>query len=77
MPTQTASIRLSFATDTNNTVHLSVRNSRLNATDQLVDEAMDDIITSNVYNTNGRGDLATKLAASLILTDTIMFDVAS
>ena len=70
-----ASIRLSFLTDTNETVHLSIRNSRLNATSELVDNSMDDIIASTVYNTNGRGTLAGKIAASFTTVDVLNFAV--
>ena len=73
---QTANIRLSFLTDTSQLVHLAVRRAGLGATDAMVDNAMDSIITANAYDTRGRGNLAQKYAARLILTDTTVFDVA-
>ena len=73
---QTANIRLSFLTDTAQLVNLSLRRAALDNTSAMVDTAMDNIIASNVYDTRGRGSLAKKYAARLIITDTILFDVA-
>lgn len=73
---QTASIRLTFLTNLNNKINLSVRRSRINATSPIVDSAMDEIIRTNVYDTGGRGYLQKKVAARLIITDSINFNVS-
>jgi len=76
MSTEQATIRLVFATETDEQVTLNIRRAGLSLTNEIVDEAMDDIIATNVYDTMGRGMLMSKISAHLILTEQHIFDVA-
>jgi len=68
-------IRLAFVTDQNRVVSVSVRRANVHITSAQVGDAMDDIIASNVVDTSGRGDLISKRAASLIVTDSVEYNV--
>ena len=71
----TAAMRLSFLTDTNNSVTVRVPRARLDASNQAVNMAMDEVVRTEAYDTRGRGRLQTPYAAQLVVTDFIHFNV--
>lgn len=72
----TAAIRLAFMSDTQETVTLRIPRASLSLTSPLVNAVMGQMVSAQVYDTQGRGNLHTPLSAELVLTDVVHFDVA-
>lgn len=62
--TQT-SIRLTFLTNTDNLIHIHTRYASETLTDDIVDDAMDDILLASVYDGQDKGLLLAKKGAVL------------
>ena len=75
MNTVTAAMRLSFVTDQQEQVTIRIPRARLDATSQLVNLSMNEMVNTSSYDTRGRGNLQTPYAAQLVLTDSIHFNV--
>lgn len=70
-----AAMRLSFLTDENNIVTIRVPRATLDATNPMVNTAMNEIVRTQAYDTRDRGLLTEPYSAQLVLTDFISFEV--
>lgn len=68
-------LRLSFLTDQSKIVNLRLLRAYENVTPSQISEAMETMIESEAFDTNGKGNIVTKSSAQLIITTIKRFDV--
>lgn len=71
----TESLRLSFVTDQDKTVTMRVARANPALSALQVRNAMDNIIDSSAFDTNGRGNIVARCGADLVVTTVIHFNV--
>ncbi|MBC7075722.1 MAG: DUF2922 domain-containing protein [Syntrophomonadaceae bacterium] len=67
-------LEMDFATELNKTYRMRVYEAREDLTSAEIAAVMDDIITKNIFTTNG-GELTGKLAARIVSRETQEFDL--
>ena len=71
----TARVRLGFKTDMDKIVNINIHRANEYVQADVVSGVMGEFIRSGVYDTRGRGHLEEAVNASLIVTESIHFDV--
>ena len=70
------SIRLFFLTDENKIATMRISRANPSVTATQIRNAMNDMINSSAFNTNGRGNIVAISNADLVVTNVIHFDVS-